>query len=117
MNRWTLTDEVRNSNKSKIKNFLFKMENLTEDDLGILESNEYTLDLSDTNLNPYTLTELMKEFGYVENKDKYTTNGWQLDFWIYLNKPNCGYLSGSELLVIHGCGMTFRLELTVEECM
>lgn len=87
-NRYELTKEIKDKWVPVIKNFLDILDNwkpeYENDDIKKTE-----LDLSDTGLNPYTLKELLiNEFGYKEDDDKFDTNGWQMDFWIYLNKPN-----------------------------
>lgn len=114
MNRWKLTDEVKETFIPIIQNFLNKMESLTIDEIDCMDNNEFCLDLSDTKLNPYTLLELMNDFGY--SKGDFDSNGWELDFWIDISKDNF-YPSTCEKLCINGSGMTFELKLSVKEFM
>lgn len=96
MNRYILTDQVKNRYEGTIKKFISDMEK-TED----LE----VLVLSDSQLNPYTLGKILENLGY--QKDETDTNGWEMDFDIsYVKK-------GSKTLLLRGCGMTFELKLTL----
>lgn len=114
MNRWKLTEEVRNKYKPVIKDFLDKMESLTGEDVEKMDNEEFSLSFSDTKLNPYTLlTLLKKEFGY--GNEQFSNSGWELNYLICINKSNISYPSTCERLCIHGCGMTFELKLTVAE--
>lgn len=115
MNRWTLTEEVKEKYKPIIQEFLNKMESLTGEQIESMDNDEFCLELSDTELRPYTLLELMKEFGYGD--ENFDDNGWELDFWIDITKSEGSYPSTSERLCIHGCGMTFELNLSVKEFM
>ncbi len=115
MNRWQLTDEVKNKYKPIIKEFLDKMKSLTVDEIEQMDNEEFTLCLSDTELRPYTLLELLKEFGYGD--EEFDDNGWELDFWIRIQNDKETYDSTCEKLCIHGCGMTFELNLSVSEFM
>lgn len=104
MNRWELTDEVRNKYKPIIEEFLIKVRDLTPKQIELMDNEEFTLELSDTELRPYTLQELMsKEFGYTDSE--FDDNGCELDFWITMSQPNSQY----EKICINGCGMTFEL--------
>lgn len=114
MNRWQLTDEIKEKYRPIIQKFLDRMENLTTDEIEQMDNEEFCLELSDTELRPYTLLELMKEFGY--GNEEFDDNGWELDFWIDISKDGA-YPSTSERLCIHGCGMTFELNLSVREFM
>lgn len=114
MNRWELTDKVKEKYKPIIQEFLNKMENLTCKEIEKMDNEEFCLNLSDTELRPYTLLQLMKEFEY--GNEKFDDNGWELDFWIDISK-NSSFESTSERLCIHGCGMTFELNLSVKEFM
>lgn len=115
MNRWKLTEEVKNKYKPIIAEFLNKMRVLTVEEIEKMDNKEFTLHLSDTKLRPYTLLELMKDFGY-ENVE-FNDNGWELDFWISIQNNAEEYNSTCEKLCIHGCGMTFELNLSVSEFM
>lgn len=113
MNRYELTEEVRNTWKPIIKVFIEKLESLTEEDMK--KENELTmcLELSGSTLNPYTLMKILKELGYTN--ESIDSNGWQMDFWIKMSKNNnIHYPSGCENLIINGCGITFELILSVE---
>lgn len=114
MNRWELTDEVRTKFKPIIQSFLNKMESLTIEQIENMDNKEFCLNLSDTELRPYTLLQLMKEFGY--DNEEFQNNGWELDFWIDISRDG-SYPSTCEDLCIHGCGMTFELNLSVKEFM
>ncbi len=114
MNRWQLTNEVKEKFKPIVQGFLNKMENLTADEIEKMDNKEFWLKLSDTELRPYTLLELLREFGYGDEEFDY--NGWELDFWINVSKEG-SYPSTCEDLCIHGCGMTFELNLSVKEFM
>lgn len=97
MNRWTLTDEVKAKYTPIVEEFIKEVEN-SDPEADFLEK-----DFSDTELNPYTLWQLMESLGY---KQGYLdTNGWEMDFWIPFTKENC------KPLVVSGCGITFTLTL------
>lgn len=102
MNRWELTDEVRNEYKPIVESFLKDVE---DNNLDI--SNELLeKDFSDTKLNPYTLGKILEELGYeCVNRDD---NGWELDFWIDYHKDRCKNIQ------VSGTGITFELNLS--EC-
>lgn len=113
-NRWLLTEEVREKYKPIISKFLEKMYNATDEEIDMWDSEEFTIDFSDTELRPYTLKVLLEEeFGYT--KYEFDNNGWELDFMIDLSKPGCYYNSTAEKLAVYGCGMTFELKLSVRE--
>ena len=97
MNRWALTEEVEDKYKPIIQKFIEKVE---ESDY--IDDEEF-LNLSDTELNPYTLWELLKNLGY--EKDEIDNNGWELDFWIEFKKE------GFKNIVVEGTGITFELKL------
>lgn len=109
MSRYELTSSVKNKWCPIIKDFLYILDNWKpeyEND----DTKKTELDLSGTEINPYTLKELLiNEFGYEEDDDKFDTNGWQMDFWIYLNK------SSHVSLCITGTGITFELILSCFE--
>lgn len=109
MNRWTLTEEVKKKYKPIIEEFLNKIENMSDEEIENSENEVFSIDLSDTELRPYTLQELMKEFGYDDSE--FDDNGWELDFWINMTRK------GNKLtdkICISGCGMTFELNLTID---
>lgn len=96
--RWSLSDEVGKMYEKMIEKFIIAIESSTPEDK-LLE-----IDLSNTELNPYTLQALLEGLGYeVTERDN---NGWQLDFWINMEKPNFKNLS------INGTGITFELKLS-----
>ena len=112
MNRWKLTKEVKNKYKPIIEEFLNKIDNMTDEEIENSDDNIFSMELSDTELRPYTLQELMKEFGYGDSE--FDDNGWQLDFWITMNRSR-GKLTDN--ICIGGCGMTFELNLKISEFM
>lgn len=97
MSRWELTDEVKEKYLPVIQELIKQIE---ESD----NTEEIYKDFSDTKLNPYTLKELVCSLGYEDN-DGMDTNGWEMDFWIYLNKDGC------KTLCLSGTGITFELKL------
>lgn len=115
MSRWNLSEDVRNEYKPMVEKFIKKMEALSYEEFRELDSEEATLNFSDTKLVPFTLLELLREFGY-ENAE-FDNNGWELDFWIYISREDMEFPSTCENLCIHGCGMTFELNLTLQECL
>ena len=114
MSRWELSEDVKEKYRPVIKDFLDRLENLNLDEIEQMDNKEFCLKLSDTELRPYTLLKLMHEFGY--GKQEFNDNGWELDFWINISKDG-SYPSTCEKLCIHGCGMTFELNLSVQEFM
>ena len=115
MNRWDLTDEHRNQFKPVLEEYLHILEFLTPQKLARVSYEDITLDLSDTGINPYQLKILMEELGCEE--DEQDQNGWQMDFWIYMNRTDRKtFPSGSQRMVIAGCGITFDLCLRPDDC-
>ena len=112
MNRWHLTDEVREKIKPLLTEYLNKVESVTVEEIEYMSNEELGLDLSDKGINPSQLEDLLKEFGYeVTNRDD---NGWELDFWIDMRrKDEKTFDSTCEHLVISGCGMTFELKIYI----
>ena len=103
MNRWKLTEELKNEYLPVIKNFINKLESIDPE-----ESRNYLKkDFSDTKLNPSKLKELLEILGYEETD--MDTNGWEWDFWITMSKE------GYKDISINGCGMTFELLLSETE--
>ena len=114
MNRWTLTNELRNEFKPKIQEFLNKMENLTDEQIEQMPNEDFMISFSDTKLNPYVLEQILKEMGY--EQESFDKNGWEMDFWTRMRrKDGKTFPSMCELLCIQGCGMTFELNLAVDE--
>lgn len=112
MDRWELSDEVRDKYKPIIQEFLTKVGSLTPE--YTVDEELLTLQLSNTELNPYTLRSLLKEeFDYGDEEMK--RNGWELDFWIYLGRSKDSSDDLPRNLCIHGCGMIFELNLSVGE--
>lgn len=104
LNRYTLTKEIKEKYLPIVDRFIDKIEgseNLTDE--------EYTIDFSDTELNPYRLIEIMKELGYKEGD--LNENGWQWNFSVEFTKEN------SKPITVWGCGMTFELNLSVSDFM
>lgn len=109
MSRWNLTDEVKEKHLPAIMNLIQKLEQQDEETIEGMyeESEEYkelTLDLSDTELNPYTLEKLLESLGYQQGDRD--SNGWQFDFWVNMWKE------GANDIVISGTGITFELKLS-----
>ena len=104
MNRWVLTDQITEKYIGSVQDFINKLENANRED-----SNELLVqDFSETELNPYTLCELLQIWGY--ERDNQEDNGWELDFWITMVKE------GYRPISVEGCGMTFELKLSeIEE--
>lgn len=114
MNRWKLTDEIRNKIKPLLAEYLKKVETLTVDIIEIMPNEHLGIDLSDKGINPSQLVELLEEFGY-EEIDR-SDNGWELDFWITMRRKDgkC-FESTCEELIINGCGMTFELKIYIKD--
>lgn len=112
MNRWHLTDEIRDKIKPLLVEYFDKVENVTAEQVEHMSNEELGIDLSDKGINPSQLEDLLKEFGYeVKHRDD---NGWELDFWIYMKRTDGKYFdSNCENLVIAGCGMTFELKIYI----
>lgn len=102
-NRWTLKDEVRDKYIPVVQEFISKLESINpEDTKELLEIN-----LSNTELNPFTLVKVLESVGYEQtNQDD---NGWQMDFWITMSK------SGFKPLYVKGTGIIFELKLSEKE--
>lgn len=104
-NRYELTQEVREKYKPIVKDLISKVAACK------LEQNsryDVSVDLSDCELNPYTLGKILEEdFGYEHVETE--TNGWQIDFWSYYTHDT------KPLLCITGCAMTFELILRGDE--
>lgn len=104
-NRYQLNDEVRQKYIPIIRDHITAIESCNLEEKSRYE---IALDLSDTELNPYTLgTLLEEEFGY--ERDDQSDNGWQMDFWIYYKKQD------KPDLLVQGTGITFELNLRGNE--
>lgn len=103
-NKWELTTKVKEKYNPIVTEFIAKIESEEFN-----EDEDCTLDLSNTELNPYTLQELLEGMEYEEKDRDY--NGWELDYWIYMEK------SRFKNLCIHGTAITFELKLSVKEYM
>jgi len=118
--RWKLTKEMREKWRPVVEEWLGKLEKLTEKEVRDLEENATTeelearfkMDLSDTEMNPSRVAELLKELGYED--DETEDNGWQWDFWWTYKKEGVSFPSGCEALKISGTGATFELVLSVD---
>ena len=111
-NRYKLTKSVEDKYLGILSAFIDKLDNHNEDDIENSVDQEFTLELSDTGLNPYTLKLLLEMFGYKEVE--FDSNGWQWDYWWTMKNEN----AKSELtreLVIWGTGITFELKLSNAE--
>ena len=114
MNRWKVTDEIKEKFIPILKDYLNKLENLTVEQVETMSNEELGLDLSDKGINPSQLVDLLEELGYEETTRD--DNGWELDFWIYMHrKDHKTFDSTCEKLVVSGCGMTFELKVYIEE--
>jgi len=101
MNRWELTEEVKEKHTTIIQEFINKIESAKE------ESINEVMNLSNTELNPFTLVKLLEHLGYEQIEQ--TDNGWQFDFWITMEKDGCKSLS------VHGTGIIFELKLSAKQ--
>ncbi|WCF11432.1 hypothetical protein NDS46_31230 (plasmid) [Paenibacillus thiaminolyticus] len=102
-NRWTLTDEVKEKFMPVIQEFISKLESMKpEESSELLE-----IDLSDTELNPFTLVILLESIGYEQTNQN--DNGWQMDYWITMCKE------GFKPLLVKGTGITFELRLSEKD--
>lgn len=95
MNRWKLTDEIRNGIGVKIKDWL----DYIETNFNILqeEKDKEELDLTDYEINPYQLWKFLEELGF-ERYDS-EKNGWEMDYWVYFEKNEFKvYISGTAII-------------------
>lgn len=99
MNRYGITDEMRNTFLPTIKQFIEKVEN-REDKLEYIE-----LDFTNKGISPYQIWGLLEELGY-ESRWK-GDNGWQLDFWWDFNKEGCTTIK------MFGTGIMFEVKIYV----
>lgn len=103
MNRWDLTDKIRNGIGVKIKDWL----DYVEANFHILqeEKNKEELDLTDCSINPYQLCEFLKELGF--ERYNWDDNGWGMDYWIYFRRN--GFKT-----YVRGTGIIHELKLVVD---
>lgn len=103
MNRWGLTDKIRNGIGVKIKDWL----DYVEANFHILqeEKNEEELDLTDCGINLYQLCKFLEELGFKRYDSD--DNGWGMDYWIYFRR------NGFETYV-KGTGIIHELKLVVD---
>lgn len=114
VNRWTLTEEVRDRIKPILQEYLDKVENLTTEQVEHMENEELGLDLYGMGINPNQLIDLLEELGYESVSMDH--NGWELDFWVNMKrKDEKVFDSTCENLVVAGCGMTFELKIYIED--
>ena len=115
MNRWNLTEEIKDKIKPLLTEYFQRIENVTTEQIEQMSNEELGINFSDKGINPHQLVSLLKEFGYEEvDRDD---NGWELDFWIHMRRQDeKTFDSGCEKLVVAGCGMTFELKLYIDDC-
>lgn len=100
-NRFHLDESVRQKYVPIIREHIYKIATCNLEDASRYD---ICLELSDTELNPYTLGMiLVGDFGYEEEDTD--TNGWEMDFWTNYRKENM------PALCVQGCGITFDLTL------
>ena len=93
MNRYILKNETKEKYIPIITEHIKKIEDNTEESFYDIE-----LDLTDSELNPYTLCKLLEDLGYM--KTEIDNNGWDMNYWIYFEKQNYS------MLLIRGTGIT-----------
>lgn len=113
MNRWHLTDELREKFKPVLKEYFDKVENITDEEINEMTNEELGIDFSDKGINPSQLIDLLGEFGYEEfYQDE---GGWEKYCWINLRrKDDKTFPSTCEKLVVYFCGRTFELKLFLD---
>lgn len=94
MSRYDIKEETKVKFLPLVKEFIWDIES----------DENRNIDLSDTDLNPYTLMSILEELGYV--KEDVDVNGWEMDFTIKM------VLEGARDIKIYGCGITFELTLS-----
>lgn len=115
INRWHLSDDVKEKYILILKDYFAKLESLSAEEVANMENEEFQLDLYNSGLAPYTLQHLLEEeFGY--KRSYQDSNGWEMDLWIYLTRTDGKtFPSFCEEMVISSCGQTFELTLTPSE--
>lgn len=111
-NRYALNKSAEGKYLGLLSSFIDKLDNYTEEDIDNKDNSEFTLELSDTELNPYTLKSLLEMFGYEEGD--LDINGWQWDYWWEMENENAK-TDLTRKLVIWGTGITFELKLSNDE--
>lgn len=95
MSRYDLKPETKEKYLPIIQQFIKELEEYPG------SSYDKKMNLSDTELNPYTLSVILKDLGYeVLDLDR---NGWEVDFWWYFRKPGC------KSVQITGTAMIFEM--------
>lgn len=104
INRWQLKDDVKEKWTPVIQEHIKKIEDHYKNG-----DNPYNcfLNLTGTELNPYTLWKILEELGY-EREDQ-EDNGWELDFWIYFTKQD------ARTLLIRGTGILCEFFLSGDD--
>lgn len=110
MNRWEIPENKRKELINLLKDFFYKFKNMSNDEFENLKDNELELDLYGLGFCPYWVEDVLeKNFNYeVIDTDR---NGWEMDFWIYLDTADEDYSSN---IKICGCGMTFELKVCLD---
>ena len=67
------------------------------------------INLTQEDINPYQVREILEELGWEQNDDT-DTNGWEQDMWMRFSNPHYPYR-----LIVFSCGMTFQLEISLED--
>lgn len=94
MSRYDIKEETKEKFLPVIKEFIWDIES----------DENRNIDLSDTDLNPYTLMSILEDLGYI--KEDVDVNGWEMDFSIKMISE------GARDINIYGCGITFELTLS-----
>ena len=109
MSRYDIDKEVRNKYVTIIGKFFNEVDSKTTEDIESMKDDSFVLPLSDTELNPYTLQKILElDFGFGDSD--MDTNGWEMDFWIYLYRKTEGL---TNKVCIQGTGITFELNLNI----
>jgi len=112
MNKWMLTDEVRDEFKPILETYFTLMNTIDEESVEEFTNEELGIDFSNMGINPAQLLKLLNEFEY-EMVDR-SENGWQQDCFITLEKKDGSTFPWTkENLIMYHCGMTFELMLYV----
>ena len=101
MNRYGITDKIRNKFLPIIKDFIKKVEN-RKDEYEYIE-----IDFTNKGIHPYQIWGLLKELGYESHWRG--DNGWQLDFWYDFDKEGCTTIK------MFGTGIEFSVKIYVGE--
>lgn len=67
------------------------------------------IDLTKEDINPYQVWNILETLGW-EREDDIDTNGWEQDMWMRFYNPHYPYR-----IVVFSCGMTFQLEMSLED--